>query len=679
MTKSLIGQKLGKYTITEKIGRGGMAEVYKAHHETLGRDVAIKVMHAHLLDEENFLARFQREARTMARLNHPHIVRVYDFDTFGRDNHYIVMDYIGGGSLKERLEQLAAEGRRMTLERTVKIIAQIADALAYAHQRDMVHRDIKPANIMLDEEGEPFLTDFGIVKMLGGQTMQYTATGALIGTPDYMSPEQALGKSGDKRSDIYSLGILLFQMSTGQLPFNADTPVAVVMKHVSEPVPLPVTFNPDVPQALQTVILKALAKEPEHRFQGVGEMAAALRRIDLSGMPATDVVPAQPPPPPPTVPPTAVTPQPPPRDDTPIAATIPTQPQQRKKRRWPWVLAVLILLLIGGGTAVFGPKLSLFGGSAISVVMTATPSVTPVPTNTAIPSPTDTLMPTDPPDTVATVLAAAAQTATAQAPVGDVAETAVATEPPTPTAAPSATPEPTQTATPTATLTPTAVSNSSGTAHTGNGAPLQFETFGTWVRGDEDNGTFTQSAAQVHSGSHAAKLSYDFGGSGNDYVVFLQLNSIGGTPNALQVWVYGDGSGHYLNAWIVDSAGETWQTSLGRVTHTGWRQMTGYIATGQEWPWGHISGPSNDKIDYPITFRGFVLDDYNNDYTGQGTIYLDDLTATTANVGSVPTAPATTPIAAATTAVVNPSDVGRILYTSSDSLMTADPDWSAPK
>jgi hypothetical protein len=161
----------------------------------------------------------------------------------------------------------------------------------------------------------------------------------------------------------------------------------------------------------------------------------------------------------------------------------------------------------------------------------------------------------------------------------------------------------------------------------------------------------------------------------------MQLNSISGTPNTLQLWVYGDGSGHFLNAWVQDSAGETWQVPFGRVTHTGWQQMTGYIATGQDWPWGHISGPSNNKVDYPLTFRGFVLDDVNDSYTGSGTIYLDDLTATTSSAGTVPTAPAVTAAApTATTAVVtNPGSVGRILYTSGDTLLTTDPDWSAPQ
>jgi serine/threonine-protein kinase len=680
MTDTLIGQTLGKYTIEEKIGRGGMAEVYKAYQENLDRHVAVKVMHSFLIDfeEENFLKRFSREAKTMASLNHPNIVRVYDFDSFGPRSHYLVMDYVSGGSLKERLEALAAEKKRMPLAQSIKIITQVADALAYAHRRDMVHRDIKPANILLDKNEEPYLTDFGIVKMVGGQTMGYTATGALIGTPAYMSPEQALGQPGDKRSDLYSLGIMLFQMVTGKLPFNADTPLAVAMKHVSEPVPLPIKFNPDVPQMLQTIILQALAKEPNDRFQSAGEMVAALRQVDLSAR-------AQPVAVLPSIAPAAKTEILPPepveparrQPVEPVPLPISEIPPSKGNRRWPlWVgLVVLLLAAIAVVTAVILPRLNPSNQlAAATTPPTISPTDTAVPTNTITPTPEDT------PDAVQTTIAIILLTSEPQT---TEPATAVATTPAnTSTAATIATKAavPTHTARPSATTAATQAGNTTGTAQTGSGLPYGFETFGAWVRGDEDNGAFTQSTTQVHSGSSAGKLSYDFGSSDNDYVVFLQLNSISGTPNTVQVWVYGDGSGHFLNVWIVDSAGETWQVPLGRVTHTGWQQMTGYIATGQDWPWGHISGPSNDKVDYPITFRGFVFDDVNNSFTGSGVIYLDDLTVTTSSVGSILTAPPISPNPTGTTAVTtNTGDVGRIIYTSGSSLLTTDPDWSAPQ
>lgn len=686
MTDTLIGQTLGKYTIKEKIGRGGMAEVYKAYQENLDRYVAVKVMHSFLIDfeEENFLKRFSREAKTMASLNHPNIVRVYDFDSFGPRSHYLVMDYVSGGSLKERLEALADNGQRMPLAQSINIITKVADALAYAHRRDMVHRDIKPANILLDVNEEPYLTDFGIVKMVGGQTIGYTATGALIGTPAYMSPEQALGKPGDKRSDLYSLGIMLFQMVTGQLPFNADTPLAVAMKHVSEQVPLPIKFNPDVPQLLQTIILKALAKEPNDRFQTAREMVLALQQVDLAANAQ------QPPIAPPVLSPSAKTEVLPQQLSEPARrqvvqprvvepAPLPTTefPPAKGKRRWPlWIgFAVLLLAAIAVGTAVLLPRLNRPNQLAAATTTPTIPATdTAVPTNTITPTPEDT------PDVVQTTIAIIALTNEART---NGQATAVPTTPAnTATNTPIATKAavPASTARPSATTTATRASNTTGTAQTGSGLPYGFETFGTWVRGDEDNGTFTQSTTRVHGGSSAGKLSYDFGSSDNDYVVFLQLNSISGTPNTVQVWVYGDGSGHFLNAWIVDSAGETWQVPLGRVTHTGWQQMTGYIATGQDWPWSHISGPKNDKVDYPITFRGFVLDDVNNSFTGSGVIYLDDLTVTTSTVGSIPTAPPISANPTATTAVtINTGDVGRIIYTSGSSLLTTDPAWSAPQ
>jgi hypothetical protein len=212
---------------------------------------------------------------------------------------------------------------------------------------------------------------------------------------------------------------------------------------------------------------------------------------------------------------------------------------------------------------------------------------------------------------------------------------------------------------------------------------MNFEQFGVWVRGDEENGSFTRSTAQSRSGSASGKLSYDFSTTDNDYVVFQQTNAIPGQPTALQIWVYGDGAGHYLNAWIRDNDGQTWQVPFGRVTHTGWQQMTGYIDPSQDWPWSHISGPKNDTVEYPITFRGFVLDDLNNAYTGSGSIYLDDLT--TANLtysgsgsssggGGGGSTPAPTSSASAP-----PDSIGRILYTSGNSILTTDPAWSSPQ
>ena len=282
MNDSFIGRTLGnKYTIIEQIGIGGMAAVYRARQKDSDEHVAVKVMHTFLVTEKDFLQRFKREARVMATLAHHRIVPLYDFDFCGPDIYYLVMKYIGGGTLKEKLEKLLAHGQRLPIAQTRQIAIEVCDALAYAHFHDIVHRDIKSGNIMLDSDDRAILTDFGIVKMLGGASA-YTVTGALIGTPDYIAPEQALGRPGDKRSDIYSLGVLLFQIATGKLPYEADTPLAVVLKHVNEPPPLPITFNPDVPLDLQAVILKAMAKDPAQRYHSAADMLQALQNADLT-------------------------------------------------------------------------------------------------------------------------------------------------------------------------------------------------------------------------------------------------------------------------------------------------------------------------------------------------------------------------------------------------------------
>ncbi|MEM9776418.1 MAG: serine/threonine-protein kinase [Chloroflexota bacterium] len=275
-TDALIGTYLGKYKLEELIGRGGMAEVYRATQINLQRDVAIKVMHRFLSEDSDFLSRFEREARVMAKIRHPNIVHVHDYEV--EDNYYyIVMDYLSGGTLKNQLDRLTVEGGVIDLQRASRVTLEIGEALAYAHQVGMVHRDIKPANIMFDEKGVAVLTDFGIARMVGGSS--HTTTGSMIGTPAYMSPEQGLGESGDERSDIYSLGVLAFHLFTGRLPFEGDTPLSVVLKHVNELPPNPSSLNPDISPALEKIVLKALDKNPDNRWNNVGEMNNEIRAI----------------------------------------------------------------------------------------------------------------------------------------------------------------------------------------------------------------------------------------------------------------------------------------------------------------------------------------------------------------------------------------------------------------
>lgn len=275
MSEDLEGRILGKYELRERVGRGGMAEVYKAYHAALDRYVAIKVLHPFLGDDPEFKERFEREARNVAQLRHPNIIQVHDFDFDPQHAlYYMVMEYVGGITLRARLAQLEARGERFSSTDAIHIVRCIADALAYAHSRGVVHRDIKPANVMIDADGRVVLTDFGIARIISGPHM--TASGSMVGTPTYMSPEQGLGQSGDHRSDIYSLGILLYQLVTGTAPFDADTPIAIVLKHVNEPLPRPSSLNPDIPEGLERILYKALAKAPEERYQSVEEMIAHL-------------------------------------------------------------------------------------------------------------------------------------------------------------------------------------------------------------------------------------------------------------------------------------------------------------------------------------------------------------------------------------------------------------------
>ena len=274
----LIGSTLGKYRIDERIGRGATATVYKAHHPTLDLPVAIKLLHSFLAEDKDFRNRFRREATTAAQLRHPNIVQVYDFEITDGIYYYIVMEYIDGGTLDTHLQSLEAAGRVMLLSEAVHIMQGLASALSYAHRRGMVHRDIKPSNVLTERAGRVALTDFGIARILGGP--HFTATGAIAGTPNYMPPEQGLGKPTDARSDIYSLATVLFQMVTGRLPFVSDTGASVLMSHINDPVPIASEFNPDLPPGMDAVVFKAMAKNPDDRYQSVDEFMAHLARLE---------------------------------------------------------------------------------------------------------------------------------------------------------------------------------------------------------------------------------------------------------------------------------------------------------------------------------------------------------------------------------------------------------------
>jgi serine/threonine-protein kinase len=279
-------RKLGdRYNVDRSVGRGGMAQVYEGTDTVLGRTVAIKVLAPQYARDEAFVERFRREAQAVARLNHPGVVSVYDT---GSDDgvHYIVMEYVPGRTLAQVLEQ---EGR-LQPERAAEIARSVAQALSFAHSSGVIHRDVKPGNIMLGSSGGVKVMDFGIARALSSQTLTQTAT--VLGTASYLSPEQAQGEAMDARSDIYSLGVVLYEMLTGRPPFSGDTPVAVAYKHVREDPQLPSALAPEVGPDLEAIVMKAMAKNPANRYSSAQEMAEDLDRY-LEGEPvmATPLLP----------------------------------------------------------------------------------------------------------------------------------------------------------------------------------------------------------------------------------------------------------------------------------------------------------------------------------------------------------------------------------------------------
>ncbi len=358
-----IPDKFGRYEIKTELGRGGMATVYRAYDPLFEREVAIKVLPPEFLHDPQFRARFEREAKIIAALEHPAIVPVYDVGE-ADGLPYFVMRYMHGGSLADKLKEKGA----ISIEEAAHIIRRLAPALDEAHKKGIIHRDLKPGNILFDHAGEPYLSDFGIAKL---RDSQVNVTGsAIIGTPAYMSPEQAQGEPVDGRSDIYALGAILYKALSGKFPYEADTPMGLVLKHITDPIPDILQDNPSLPPATSTVIYRAMAKRPDDRFQTVAELANALDALVQGKMPTfeTRTHPAQ------------HLPEP--------------QPEAKKTKKLGWILggiAALLLLCAAGGL--------LFGKTLLPIVFspaTATPSPAVSPMSSPTPE-TAPISPTPPP------------------------------------------------------------------------------------------------------------------------------------------------------------------------------------------------------------------------------------------------------------------------------------------
>lgn len=282
------GESVGPYHVVGQLGQGGMASVYKAYHPALDRYVALKVLHPAFLEDPNFLARFQREARVVAKLEHPNIVPIYDFSEHD-GQPYLVMKYIEGHTLKAEM----AEGP-LAPESGLRILRAVGSGLSYAHREGILHRDIKPSNVLLDGAGGIYLADFGLARIAqaGASTL---SSDMLLGTPQYISPEQARGEHDlDAGTDIYSLGVVIYEMVVGRVPFNADTPFSIIHDHIYTPLPLPSSVNPNVPAAVERVLLKALAKDRADRFNTVDDLVGAFTQaVEPSGPSEAQPAPAE--------------------------------------------------------------------------------------------------------------------------------------------------------------------------------------------------------------------------------------------------------------------------------------------------------------------------------------------------------------------------------------------------
>lgn len=667
-----------RFRIDQSLGRGGMSDVYLAFDQRRRAHVAIKVLREDLAEDPDFVRRFAREAEALARLDHPNIVRFYSFEQEGA-LAFIVMDYVPGSTLARRLREVAGP---LPAEDVTRILRQVGSALQYAHHEGYIHRDVKPGNVMLREDGTVLLSDFGIARAAESATM----TMGPAGTPAYMSPEQITGQELTARADIYSLGVVLFEMATGQRPFSGDEGTGTSrIERVrdaqlrSEP-PDPQRVNPQLSRAAAAVILRALAKSADQRFQDVTSLVQAwedalglTHELPTSGRALGSAAAI-------ARPKTERTASASPSPVGVPAAEAFRQESQRRSRRGLWV-ALGAVLVLGAAAALFLLVLQPDAGRKLDVAaQRPNPAVTAAAIATETPVPptpdvgataqvmagqiaTQTVEAQGTMDAlvaervagtatanagtatamaVATADAAAAATATAEA-AAHATETIIArrtgealAREATGTAIAQATAEVVAAATKAAQVKAAAAATAKAATAIAvskqrPGLIFDFERDYTWKRGDQPYGQLIRSSEQLKEGSSSGRLQYDFPAVADNFVVFVAKPalSIPGPATGITAWVHGNGSGHYLNAWVIDAAGNRRAFTFGKIEHQGWLQMTAWLDDTRPWPNEPPAGiPRGTPITYPVSLYALVVDGLPDGQASSGVIFLDELFST---------------------------------------------------
>ncbi len=685
-----VPQQIGPYRVAEEVGRGHLTVVYRAMDTLYERVVALKVLPVYFAHDPALVRHFVSEGREAIRLQHPGVVQVYDAgqaDGFT----YLAQEWMSGGTLSEFL---ATQQGPLPHETVVAIVEQISAGLDYAHHQGYIHRHLNPRNILFGERGQVKVADFSH----GTLPRNTLLSNQLMGSPAFMAPEQARGdESLTAQADIYSLGVITYLLLAGRLPFEADNPLVLLRKVIEDPPPLVENFNRDVQFSAAYAVHQALTKQPTLRQSTAAAFAHALAQGKVKTLAAAR--PASEPPIPANPAPSASAALALSTPLAPAAAPTRAQPPISKNQRTvalvgglvTTVLVILFIFALAQSRTMLLDRL-LNGPAATSlpvavfVVQTATaaPSLRlELPQNNVAPAVilasdvlvSDTPVATPPAITpaVPTVVLLVAAT---ESPVSSLDQHAPATS-----AALLATAQSILDQLGSATSTPAMVTPVSADTPTLDllvarpGLVTDFESGAAWQYDEEPWGTFSTSTEQVYGGALAGKFVYAFPANAfnnRNYLAVwrtLPLNSDQAErdPNALTLWVYGDGSGSFLNAWITDAAGQDWQFTFGQINHTGWAPMTAGFDLSSGWPNQALGANTGvNPIIYPVTLSALVLDGYPDDVEHNGVVYVDDLGATTLVIPSPAPDAALAGSSATPSAPVSSSPAGRIAYAAAD-------------